>query len=163
MQLITLSGLIGLEIVAIRYHYTSEDYGLQWFYAYLKLNDGTIIDIPQFDDNDYLELTEDNKKYLQERFDTGTPVNEKCQKECVGQKIEDFFFTYEDNETDGDESAYIKLSNGYYLTERNCGPMGISGIDLLLLTEEQFLDETTNAEKDIRSFLNTHQKDETII
>lgn len=65
MQTLKLSDLIGKEITDIRFQYTEENqYGLQSFHAYLKLNDNTIIDIPQSDEDDYLELTTENIDYL---------------------------------------------------------------------------------------------------
>jgi len=65
MDTLKLSKLIGLEIVELRFHYVPEnENAMQSFHSYLKLSNDFIIDIPHFDDDDYMELTEDNLNYL---------------------------------------------------------------------------------------------------
>ncbi|MFC4817153.1 hypothetical protein [Flavobacterium sp. GCM10023249] len=158
MQTLKLSELIGKEITDIRFQYTEENqYGLQSFHAYLKLNDNTIIDIPQSDEDDYLELTTENIDYLQKKFDSSESINELAKKYCIGQKIVDFFFFYSDDEFDIGTSGYIKLSNGYYLSEINYGPPGITTVDLILLNESKFENHRNNPKMNIRSFLNSLQ------
>ena len=60
--------------------------------------------------------------------------------EIIGQEIVDFFFCYFNNELDNAHSAYIKLSNAHYITERSYAPTGIP-VGLILLDEKQFLEE----------------------
>ena len=140
-----LSELIGQEVAELRFHYVPEnEYGLQTFYSYLRLTDGKIIDIPKFSDDDYLQLTQDNLSYLATRFDTGSLVNDDAKKYFEGQKIEDFYFSYYNNEVDNEYSAFIKLSNGYYLSENNSAPIGVTDIDLLILTK-------TNLHRELQS------------
>jgi hypothetical protein len=154
METLKLSSLIGQEISDLRFHYISEnEYGMQSFHSYIKLSDNRIIDIPKFDNDDYLQLTEENINYLQNRFDSGEAPSEKSKKYFVGQKIVDFYFRYFDNEAESDGSGFIKLSNGYYLTENNFGQIGLTNIDLIILDEKQFLDEQNEPETDIRSFV----------
>lgn len=152
MNTLKLSDLIGQEITAVNYHYVEEnEFGLQSFHSFIKLKSGAIIDIPKFDNDDYLLLNEENLNYFQNQFDTGDPVIQNAKKILLGQKIIDFHFTYDDNEIDLDRSAYIQLSNGYYLTENNYGPPGIIPIDLVILNEDDFVEHTKGA--DVRSFL----------
>lgn len=160
MDTLKLSELIGQEIKDLRFHYISEnEHGLQSFYSYIKLANDVIIDIPKFnDDNDYLQLTEDNLDYLKKRFDTGELVNEKIKTYFVGQKIVDFYFSYYNNEVDSDYCAFIKLTNGYYLSENNSGPVGLTDIDLIIIDENQFIERTKDLEEievDVRSFTKT--------
>jgi hypothetical protein len=160
MDTLKLSELIGQEVVELRFHYVPEnEYGLQMFYTYLKLDNGKIIDIPKFsDDDDYLQLSQDNLSYLAGRFDTGSLVNDDVKKYFEGQKIVDFYFSYYNNEVDIEYSALIKLSNGYYLSENNSGPIGVTDIDLLILDENQFTKRTESLKEinvDVRSFAKT--------
>ncbi|UAY50941.1 hypothetical protein [Ferruginibacter albus] len=159
MDTLKLSELIGQEILELRYHYVPEnEYGMQAFHSYIKLSNDKIIDIPHFDREDYLELTQDNLNFFKTMFDTGEPVNEKAKKFFVEQKIVDFYFSYYNNEIDFDHSAFIKLSNGYYLTENNFGPMGLTNIDLIILDEKQFAEEVErlkSVEVEVRSFTKT--------
>src|SRR4051812_36700537 len=71
MDTLKLSELIGQEILELKFHYVPEnEYGLQSFHSYIKLANDTIIDIPHFDDDEYLQLTQDNLIYLKTMFDT---------------------------------------------------------------------------------------------
>ena len=159
MDTLKLSELIGQEIVEIRFHYVPRnDYDLQSFHSYIKLANDTIIDIPHFDDDEYLQLTQDNLNYFKNNFETGTLVNDKAKSYFAGQRIVDFYFSYYNNEIDFDYSAFIKLSNGFYLTERNFGPIGLTNIDLNILDEKQFNEEVrrlNGIEVEIRSFVKT--------
>ena len=89
-------------------------------------------------------MTQDNLSYLATRFDTGSLVNDDAKKYFEGQKIEDFYFSYYNNEVDNEYSAFIKLSNGYYLSENNSAPIGVTDIDLLILTK-------TNLHRELQS------------
>jgi hypothetical protein len=159
MNTLKLSELIGQEIVELRFHYVPEnENGLQSFHSYIKLANDAVIDIPHFDDDDYLELNQDNLDYLKKMFDTGDPVNDKAKTYFAGQKIADFYFSYYNEEVDFDYPAIIKLSNNYYLTENNFGPVGLTNIDLIILDEKQFTERIkwlNEIEVDIRSFVKT--------
>ena len=142
MEILHLSTLIGKEIADLKFHYVPEnEYGLQSFHSFIKLTDGTIIDIPKFDDDIYLHLTKENLEYLNSMFESGEKIDEKTRALIVGQKITDLFFCYYNNEVDIDYSAFIKLSNNLYLSEKNFGPIGITDINLTILNEEQFNSE----------------------
>ena len=157
MDTLKLSELIGQEIVELRFHYVPEnEYGLQSFHSYIKLTNDIIIDIPKFDDNDYLQLTQDNLSYLKKMFDTGELVNDKLKTYYVGQKIVDFYFSYYNDEIDFDHSVFIQLSNSYYMTENNFGPLGLTNIDLIILGEEHYIKEVKRLHEikvDVRSFV----------
>ena len=160
MDTLKLSDLIGQEIEELRFHYTPEnEYGLQSFYSYIKLSNDIIIDIPKFsDDDNYMELTHDNISYFKRQFDTGQLVNEKVKAYYVGQKIVDFYFSYYNGEVDIDNSAFIKLTNDYYLSENSSGPIGITNIDLLILDESEFIKEVERLngfDVAVRSFIQT--------
>ena len=160
MDTLKLSELIGQEISDLRFHYISEnEHGLQSFYSYIKLANDTIIGIPKFsDDDDYMQLTQDNLSYFKKMFDTGKLVNEKVKAYFVGQKIVDFYFSYYNDEVDIDNSAFIKLTNDYYLSEINSGPVGVTDIDLMLLDEKEFTKEVERLKEFdvvVRSFIQT--------
>lgn len=153
METLKLSELIGQEIADLRFHYVPEnEYGLQSFHSFIKLADDRIISIPKFDDDDCLQLTQDNLDYLQKMFYSGDTVTDRLKTYFAGQKIVDFYFRYYNNEVDFDHSAFIKLSNNYYLTENNFGPVGLTDIDLMIFDEKQFLERLNDPENDIRSF-----------
>jgi hypothetical protein len=156
MKILRLSDLIGQEIVELKFHYVPEnEYGLQSFHSYIKLASDTIIDIPKFDDDDYLQLTHENLEYFRKMFDSGKSVNDKVKTYFAGQQIADIYFSYYNGEIEADHSAFIKLSNGYYLTENNSGPVGLTDIDLIILDEENFSKEVkrlSDIEVDVRPF-----------
>ena len=154
MTTLKLSDLIGQEIADLNYQYVAEnEFGLQSFHSFIQLKNGIIIDIPKFDTNDYLLLNDENLDYFQNKFNSGEPVIQNAKKILLGQKITDFYFSYYENEIDLDRSAYIQLSNGYYLTENNYGPAGLIPLDLVILNEDDFLEQTKGV--DVRSFLKT--------
>ena len=158
METLKLSELIGQEISELRFHYIAEnDYGMQSFHSYIKLASGTIISIPKFDDDEYLDLTNENLAYLQNRFDEGSIVNNSLKIYFVGQKITDFYFSYYNDEIDTDWPGCIQLSNGYYLTECNFGPPGLF-VDLIILTEEGISDRIRDLKIEIRSFLDNQKR-----
>lgn len=139
METLRLSEIIGKEISDICCHYIAEnEFGLQSFHAFLKLSDGTIIYIPKFDDEVYLHLTSENIEYLKTRFETGESIDKKLRKSIIGQKITDLFFCYYNNEVDVDFSAFVKLSNNMYLSEKNFGPVGLTDIGLILMNACDF-------------------------
>lgn len=160
MDTLKLSELIGREIDELRFHYIPEnEYGLQSFFSYIKLKNDIIIGVPKFsDDNDYMQLTEENVSYYKKMFDTGEIVNEKIKSYFEGQRILDFYFSYYNGEVDLDSSAYIKLTNGYYISEHNSGPLGVTNINLVIFNENEFLKEVERVNKfqvDVRSFIKT--------
>lgn len=163
MEILKLSDLIGQEIAEVRYRYTpetDEEYSVQSCTTFIKLVNNRIIDIPNFDDDEYLRLTPENLKYFQENFDNGSEISDKAVKLLKGERIVEILFCYDGNEPEYDHSAFFKLSNDYYLTERSHAPVGIY-VGLLLLNEEEFLKEKQRLAKlniDIRSFL--RNKDE---
>jgi hypothetical protein len=156
MNILRLSDLIGQEITELRFHYVPQnEYGLQSFHSYIKLANDVIIDIPKFDDNDYLQLTQENVDYLRKMFDSGKSVSDKVKTYFAGQKIADIYFSYYKGEVEVDQSAFIKLSNGYYLTENNSGPVGLTNIDLIILDEKTFVEEIkrlSEIEVDVKPF-----------
>ncbi|PSL23026.1 hypothetical protein [Chitinophaga ginsengisoli] len=159
MDTLKLSDLIGQEIAGVRFCYSPEnddEYSVQSFYTYIKLNNNSIIDIPNDDDDEYVRLTPESQAYFQERFDNGKAISDEGAKCLIGQTIVDFLFCYENDERDYERAAYIRLSNGYYFTERNFAPMGIY-VGIRVFDEQQFLEEKDRlADKSgitIRSFL----------
>lgn len=159
MKILKLSELIGQEIVDLKFHYIPEnEYGLQSFQSYIKLENGTIIDIPKFDDDDFLNLNQENLNYYSSIFNSGQTFSSNTSRALViGQKIVDFYFCYYENEIDFDFSAFIKLSNNYYLSENNFGPVGITNVDLIIFNEKQFMNEIDRLKKvniDVNSFSN---------
>jgi len=160
MDTLKLSELIGQKVSDLRFHYIPEnEYGLQSFYAFIKLSNDTIIGIPKYsDDNDYLHLTQDNLRYFKRMFDTGSLINEEVKLYFVGQKIVDFYFSYYNGVVDVDNSAFIKLENDYYLSENNSGPVGLTDIDLIIFDEREFTKEVERKKEvdiTVRSFIQT--------
>lgn len=142
MDILKLSDIIGLEIVELRFYYIpNNEFNMQSFHSYIKLSNDLIIDIPHYSDDEYMVLTQENLDYLKERFETGQSVKDNVKTSFVGQKITDFYFYLSDNEDENDYSAFIKLSNNIYLTEKNFGPIGLTDVDLFILDEKQFLNE----------------------
>jgi hypothetical protein len=153
METITLSQLIGSKVEGIRYSYTPEnEYGQQQFNSYIKLSNGFIIDIPIFDEEEFLELSNDNISYFRNQFDAGVEFLDSTKQFLFGQAIEDFYFCYYNEDIVGDERAYIKLTNGFYLTEINFGPPGIS-IGLLILDQNEFTENVRQLEQQVKSYV----------
>lgn len=161
MEILKLSEIIGQEIVELKFHYSPEnEYGLQSFHSYIKLKNEKIIDIPKFDDEEYLNLNPENLNYYKTMYETGELLNNKASRQLIiGEKITDFYFCYYENEINFDFSAFIKLSNNYFLSEYNFGPMGITNVDLIIFNEKQFNNEIERLSKiniDVRSFSKTN-------
>lgn len=71
MELLKLSEIIGQEITDVRFRFTpetDEKYSVQSFHTFIKLANNRIIDIPNFDDDDYLQLSKENQDYFQKNF-----------------------------------------------------------------------------------------------
>ena len=99
MEILSLSSLIGKEILEARYHYTYEnEYGLTEYHTYIKLSGNIIIDIPMFDDQEYNLPTHDNSGYLQESFDKGNSFLDETRQKIEGQIITDFFLCFDDRD-----------------------------------------------------------------
>jgi hypothetical protein len=156
IEVLTLSSLIGKEILEARCHYTYEnEWGLTEYHTYIKLSGNIVIDIPMFDDQEYSLSTQDNSGYLQERFDSGNSFLDETRKKIEGQMIVDFFLCFnEEGDLHDLGSGYILLSDGNYLVERQYAPPGI-GIGLLILDEKRFIDRNKQFKIDARSFLQT--------
>jgi hypothetical protein len=157
MVFLKLSDLIGQKIAEVRYRYTpetEEEYSIQSFATFIKLMNNRIIDIPTIDNNEYLKLTAENINYFQESFDNSSEINNDARELLEGQTIVDILFSYDGNEPQYSRSAYFKLSNGYYLSERSHAPNGIS-VGNILINEKEFLKEKHRLAKlniDICSF-----------
>lgn len=124
---------------------------LQQFKAFFKLSNGTIIDIPTYDDEEFLILSDENIAYFLECYEQGKELTKSGKARIEGQKIEDIYFCYYQEELL--DNAYVKLSNGYYITETNYGPPGVTTVDLLILSEKEFLKSTELLNAQIKSYL----------
>ncbi|WP_255069119.1 hypothetical protein [Lacihabitans sp. LS3-19] len=154
-ETVKLLDLIGQLIVDIRFQFKqSNEYGLQEFYCYLKLESGQIIGIPRYNNDVLYNLTEDNIDYYQACFENGTELNPKTRKLLLNQTIQDILFCYYEDEVDEDKSTYIKLGNGLYVTENNHGPQGLTDIDLLVFEQNQFNQRTSTLEENVKSYKN---------
>ncbi len=155
MQYLTLSELIGQAIVQVRYSYISEnEYGLQEFYTYFKLSNGVIIDFPTHKNENFILLNEENKAWLNQCFNEGDNINELGKRRIENQSIEDIYFCNVDSEGVANKTAYLKLSNGCFITEMNFAPMGISA-DLLIFDEPGFLQRVKDLNENVTSYLET--------
>ena len=138
MKTLKLSELIGETISSVRCTYNpSNEYHLQEFHSYLKLGNGLIIDFPIFDEEEFLVLDDENINYFLDCFENAEEISSIAKRKIEGQKIENIFFCYYEDKLEDSKRAYLKLSNGYYITEINYGPPGIN-VDLLILSESEF-------------------------
>jgi hypothetical protein len=129
-----LKELIGLSITEIRYTYTYQnEYDLQEFFAYLKLSNEIIMGIPQYFD---LEIIEDAA--LNEIFRKAKKPIKDCAGKIENKKILDIHFGFYENDPDEGQKAYLELENGIYISEKNYGPMGLTTIDLEILSKSEF-------------------------
>jgi hypothetical protein len=129
-----LNELIGLSITEIKYTYTYQnEYDLQEFFAYLKLSNGIVMGIPQYFD---LEIKEDPE--LNEIFGNAKKLVIDCSQKIENKKIIDIHFGFYENSLDEEQKAYLELENGIYISERNYGPIGLTNIDLEILTAAEF-------------------------
>ena len=155
MKILHLSELLNTKIENIRYQYTPRnEYDCQQFFSYIKLSSGVIIDIPVFYDEEFLELTEENISFFKNEYDKGTEYDDSAKSIFVGQTITDLHFVYIDGENHGDHRAYIELSNGYYLTENNFGPIGVTDVSLVALNQNEFKQNIESPGIEIKSYLN---------
>ncbi len=146
-----ISELIGKTINKIRYTYTYRNqYDIQEFFAYLKLSNGVITGIPQYHD---IDITENET--LNKLFKEAKKPNSNCLKQIENQKIVDFHFWFFENEQDIEKKAYIELESGIYVSEENFGPIGLTTVDLEILTPEAFekLKDGLSKGLEIKSYL----------
>ena len=149
-----LSQLIGRAIVAIRYSYDAKnEYGLQEYRSYIKLDNGLIIGFPVYDNEVLMTLTVQNKDYYNRGFNQGKEITDWAKQLIEGQKIADILFCYYDGEVDEEKTAYLKLSNGYYITEKHYGPSGTTDIDLLIFDETEYLKRVRNLKEEVKSYV----------
>lgn len=146
-----ISELIGLTILEIRFDYKYQnEYDMQEFFAYLKLSNRLIIQIPQYSDMELNECAELNKFFA----DANNP-NKECRESIENQKITDVHFCFYDQEPDEERKAYLELENGIHFSEENFGPMGLTRVDLEILTKSNFEKMKNALEEDfeIKSYL----------
>lgn len=146
-----VSEIIGLKITEIRYNYIYQnEYDMQEFFAYLKLSNGSIIEIPKFFDSKI-----DMNEKLSEIFSEAKKPNYKCKTEIENQKIIDIHFWFEEEESHMEFKAYLELENGNFITEMNYGPKGLTTVDLEILTKADFEKFKTTLHEDlqIKSYL----------
>jgi hypothetical protein len=154
-----LSQLIGATISSVRYNYIKEnEYGLQEFQSFFKLSDGSVTEIPFYPEEVFLVLNDDNEHFLKGSYDKGQEITEEGKAILEGAKIEDFYFCEWDGEIDLGKRAYVKLNNGYYITEVNYGPGGLTNVDLLILDEQQFKDRVYSLNEQLKSYIKELKK-----
>jgi len=148
---VSIKEIIGLSITEIRYNYTYQnEYDMQEFFAYLKLSNELIIEIPQYFD---LEISEDSE--LNKKFKNAKKPIESCKSRIENQKITDIHFCFYEQKPDLELKAYIELENGICFSECNYGPMGITTVDLEILSNTDFEKLKTELEEgfEIKSYL----------
>jgi hypothetical protein len=139
MKFFRLADIIGQEIAEVRTRYVppgNGEYSIPLLNTYIKLNNNIIIGIPNCYNDDLIWMKPEDQERLQKLFELIDPINEEDQKIVTGQRIIDMLFCYEEEEPAYEYSAYFKLSNGYYLTERN-----YEMVAFRLLDEHRFLHE----------------------
>jgi hypothetical protein len=151
-QKLNLSDIIDKAIESIRFIYNPEnEYGLTEFHSYFKLTNGTIFDLPDYDDEIMVYLNDDNLKYYSDSYNKGMDLPDFSKSKIELQKIEDIYFCYNQGEVDDNKKAYLKLSNGLYITEINYSPQGVPA-DLLILNEKEFIGRTKELKENIKSY-----------
>lgn len=146
-----LFDVIGKQIEAVRYIYkNNNEYGLQEFHSTLKLSNNVIMDFPVYDDEVVVEASTENIQYFKKK---GEELSDFGKEKIEGQTIEDFYFCTCDGEIDDLKRAYIKISNGIYITEINYAPIGVVA-DLLILNHQEFIQRTTSLSEKVISYLN---------
>ncbi|MBO9635009.1 MAG: hypothetical protein J7578_18010 [Chitinophagaceae bacterium] len=142
MDIIKISDLIGQQIEEIRFLYTPEThekYSIQSCYTFIKLSNKRIVKIPLFYSDDFIIMSPENISYFQNSFENGSKITHNAAKLIFGETIVDILFNYRGNEWD-DFPPFIKLTNGYYLSEVQYAPNGIP-VGPILFDEEKFQKE----------------------
>lgn len=129
-----LKDILGETIKDIRCIYVYEnEYGLQEFQSYIQLSSGLIFQIPYYPDAEIEETLA-----MDELFRKAREVDHRFLKRVKGQKIVDFYFMYIDNELFEEHKPYMQLENGLFLTELNYAPMGLTNVDMQILSSQDF-------------------------
>lgn len=150
-----LQDLIDNKIKEIRYHHTSvNNYHLQEFHAYLKLDSNLIISIPGDNGEVFYNRTPEEDCYLKDQFESGEKAVFKSKWKPIGKTITNFYFSYYENEIDEDQKAFIELDNELYLSEENYGPQGVTNVWFTLLNKTQFETYCNKQGNDVRTFKN---------
>ena len=153
-QSLTLSQLIGETVSSVRWVYDAcNKHGLQEFHSFIKLANETIINIPVYDDEVFFVLNEKNRQFFQEGYNKGRQLFDAERKNVEGKVIDDILFSYNNGQISEDKVAYLKLSNGYYLTEVGYRPPGIKDIGIFILRQNEFEDRIRVQGEDIKSYL----------
>jgi hypothetical protein len=154
MTNLRLTDLIGSSVRELRFHYTPKnEYQMQEYHAYLRLSNDQVIPFPKFTEDDSLRFTETKISYFKKIFEKAAPLSIINQKKIEGTHIEDLYFAYNHNLPKKESKAYLKLDNGYYLTECNYGPQGLTDIGLHVLNEKQFQDRIGKLMENVKSYL----------
>uniref|UniRef100_UPI0040493A08 hypothetical protein n=1 Tax=Flavobacterium sp. TaxID=239 RepID=UPI0040493A08 len=145
-----ITEIIGLSISEIRYTYTFQNkYDMQEFYAYLRLSNEIIIEIPQYSDSELNQSAEWTRE-MNEIFSKAKKPNRECRNLIENQIITDIHFCFYEEEADFENKAYLELENGIFVSEENRGPMGLTNIDLEILTKSQFDELKSELEYDFK-------------
>ena len=142
---------IGQKITEIKYFYNPEnEFGLQEFESFIKIEDNSIIQIPYFTTQQW------NDAELRKKFDDAKSIKSKYVDSILNLKIINYHFTYFEDELDEMEKAIIELENGIYITEKNYGPIGLTNIDLQIMNKAEFLNfiENLDSEFEIKPLIN---------
>lgn len=163
MEIITMTDIMGQEIEEVRYCYspeTNEEYSIQSCHTFIKLGNNRIIDVPIFDSEEYIRLTPDNISHYQINFEKGSKINSDSALLLHNKLMKDILFCYQEDEPYDDHSSFMKLSNGFYLTERRYAPNGIP-VGPIILNEVDYIREKQRIASfgiEIRSILEYRNK-----
>lgn len=99
-----------------------------------------------------------NTSYINEKYLNAQNISIEFLDTIKNKRIIDFHFVYDNSEPTIFEHSYIELENHTFLYEINSGPVGITSVDLHIITKEEFdnLKKEIENETDtkVKSFLN---------
>ena len=150
---LNIEQLIGQRVAEVRYYFNPEnEYNLQEYYSIFKLENGMIFQIPNCAD----QIWDQNNNYLMELFSKTNKIPQNTLDIFKTNKIVDFHFSYFNDAPDDEGKSIIEFDNKIFLTEKNYGPIGITDVDMKIMTEEEFLKLKVELEPEfqIKSYVN---------
>jgi hypothetical protein len=144
---------IGIKILDIRNEFYFNKIGgwMDYSQTFITLDNGLIICLP---------VTGSSHISVVKQSSEAKRIDEKFASKIIGEKIQDIFYEFFENEPDSSQPSYLVLGNGYALSEESIGMHGTGSANLILYTKEEFTQIIHDPEADRRSIFKIFNKEE---
>lgn len=132
---IKVEDLIGLEVKDVRYIYTHDNgFGLQEFTTFIKLSNNFVFNLPYFID----EVMNIDEHDTTDNYSNAKHFSNDFLSKLIGKKLVDFHFVFINDELLEQGKAIVEFENNIYLLEKASGPIGLTDVDVKILSKANF-------------------------